>query len=50
MSNPLLLEVAAEIDTNQTSFIGGREGGRSDGASRYRLALRARHVCPPHIF
>ena len=47
---PLLLEVAPEIDTNQTSFIGGREGGRSDCVSRYRLALRARHVCPPHIF
>ena len=26
MSNPLLLEVAAEIDTNQTSFIGVERG------------------------
>jgi len=34
MSTPLLLEVAPEIDPD----------------SRYRLALRARHVCPPHIF
>ena len=54
MSTPLLLEVAAEIDTNPTSFL-QREGEGSVRSApppdpRYRLAVRARHVCPPHIF
>ena len=44
-STPLLLEVAPEIDTNPTSFCRGRPPDPC-----YRLALRARHVCPPHIF
>ena len=51
MSTPLLLEVAPEIDTNPTSFYRGV--GRAVAPppdSRYRLALRARHVCPLHIF
>jgi len=43
------------IDTNPTSFYKGRGGGVGpvkDRTSdpRYRLAIRARHVCPPHIF
>jgi len=35
MSTPLLLEVAAEIDTNPTSFYRGR--GRGDRSGRLRL-------------
>ena len=51
MSTPLLLEVAPEIDTNPTSFYRGRDRGVGPPPDpRYRLALRARHVCPPHIF
>jgi len=51
MFTPLLLEVAAETDTNPTSFYGGRGRGVAPPPDpRYRLALRARHICPPHIF
>ena len=56
MSTPLLLEVASEIDTNPTSFYRWRDGsvrlrlGLDSPEPRYRLALGARHVCPPHIF
>ena len=53
MFTALLLEVAAEIDTNPTSFYrGGAVGPLGDPSPdpRYRLALRARHVSPPHIF
>jgi len=53
MSTPLLLEVAPEIDTNPTSFYRGRGSGVGPVGPppdpRYRLALRALHVCPPHI-
>jgi len=52
MSTPLLLQVAPEIDTNPTSFYRG-EVGRGVAPPpdpRYRLALRARHVCPPTYF
>jgi len=54
MSTPLLLEVTPEIDTNPTSFTGGGVG-RGRGVApppdlRHRFALRARHVCPAHIF
>jgi len=46
-----LLEVAPEIDTNPTSFYRGRGRGVAPPPDPgYRLALRARHVCPPHIF
>jgi len=48
MSTPLLLEVAPEIDTNPTSFYRGGVPPPPD--PRYWLALRASHVCPPHIF
>ena len=52
MSTPLLLEVAPEIDTNPTRFYKGRgrRGVAPPPDPRYRLALRARHDCPPHIF
>jgi len=51
MSTPLLLEVAPEIDTNPTSFYRGRGRGVAPLPDPcYRLALRARHVRPPHIF
>ena len=51
VSTPLLLEVAREIDTNLTSFCRGRGRGVAPPPDpRYRLALSARHVCPPHIF
>ena len=46
MSTPLLLEVAAEIDTNPMSFYRGR--GRR-GALPLDL-VGVRHVCPPQIF
>jgi len=56
MSTPFLLEVAPEIDTNPTSFYRGRGRWgvgpvkvRTWLASRSHM-LRARHVCPPHIF
>ena len=50
MPTPLLLKVAPEIDTNSTSFYKGRGSGVAPPPDpRYRLALRARHVCPPHI-
>ena len=51
MSIPLLLEVAPEIDTNPTSFYRGKGRGVAVPPDpRYRLALLARHVCPPHVF
>ena len=58
MSTTLMLEVAPEIDTNPTSFCSFYKGDEVGGSvrsapppdPRYRLALRARHVCPPHIF
>ena len=52
MSTTLLLEVAPEIDTSPTSFYGGGGVGEVTPPPdpRYRLALRARHDCPPHIF
>jgi len=47
MSTPLLLEVAP----NPTSFYRGRGRGVAlPPDPRYRLALRARYVCPLHIF
>jgi len=50
MPIPLLLKDAPEIDTNSTSFCRGRGSGVAPPPDpRYRLALRARHVCPPHI-
>jgi len=51
MYAPLLLEVAPEIDTNSTSFYRGR--GREVApppTPLYRLAVHARHVCPPTDF
>jgi len=52
MFTPLLLEVAPEIHTNPTSFYRwrGRGGSAPPPDPRYRIAPRARHVCPPHIF
>ena len=47
MSTALLLEVAPEIDSNPTSFYRG-ESFRFQ--TRYRPALRARHVCPLTYF
>ena len=48
MSTPLLLEVAPEIDTNPTCFYRGQKKGVAPPPDpRYRLALRASHVCPP---
>ena len=47
---PLLLEVAPETDTNPTSFYRGEGGVAPPPDPRYRLALRAHHVRPPHIF
>jgi len=46
-----LLEVAPEIDTNPTSFYRGKGRGVAPPPDpSYRLALPARHVCPPPIF
>ena len=55
MSTPLLLEVAPKTDTNPTSFYRGEEAVGVGLVAPppdpcYRLALCARHVCPPHIF
>ena len=50
MSTPLLLKVAPEIDTNPTSFYRAVGGVAPPLDPSYRLALRALHVCPPHIF
>jgi len=56
MSTPLLIEVAPEIDINLTSFYrrrlmggGGSVRSASPPDPRYRLALRARHVCSPRL-
>ena len=49
--HPHLLEVSPEIDTNPTSFYRAVGGGVAPPPDPcYRLALRTRHVCPPHIF
>ena len=52
---PLLQEVAPELIQIRRVFTGEGVGGVGpvkDRTSdpRYRLAIRARHVCPPHIF
>ena len=42
---------APEIDMNPTFFYRGGVGGQGSPPNpRYRLALHALHVCPPHIF
>ena len=42
--------VPAEISANPLTFYRGEVRERKGVCSRYRLAVRARHLCPSHIF